>query len=332
MKIKISHLFILVLSVLTSAVSAAEIGRWNQLQFNSNPAVNFHHFIFEMARTEEDIKAQGWKHELTKQEQKNLTTLIAYYKTNFVGKGRSPMRKLPALKDVSKSLTKYKQGSAITLSNKQHLALFNQAFPIYKSNLWKQHDKYNKTWLNALVPKLNKYGSKIQSRLEDKFEMPLFSVKQHPVDIVYRPGHRNGAFTHEWPYTLINSYRDGYKGNASLEMIFHEVAHANAEKKLHQSIRTQFDKIGLKRERDIWHPILFYIVGKTTEDVLADSGIEYSQYASDGIFNRGYFKKFTPDVMTYWKPYLIKNERSLNDTVVEMTNGIAARSKAKKPL
>ncbi|WP_133405979.1 hypothetical protein [Parashewanella tropica] len=332
MKTKIIPLILLGFMTLSSSLNAKEIGTWNQIKFKSNPAINLHHFVFEMARTGNDITEQGWQDSLTQQEQAQLRELVAFYKNNFFGKRRSAMRTMPWLQNVSRSLTQYHDGMSIQLENKRHLKLFKQVFPTYKNKLWHKHDEYNKAWLSDLLVKLNKYGLKIQTRLEDRFEAPLFAANEHPVDIVYFAGHRNGAFTHEWPYTMINSSRSDYQGYASLEMIFHEVTHAHAESNLSKTIATELDKVGLKQERYIWHPIQFYIVGKTTEKVLAEQGIKYSQYATDTIFRRGYFAKFTPTVMKYWHGYPTVKNASLKEVVIDMAQGMSAKSKSKNTL
>ncbi|RLV59948.1 hypothetical protein D5018_09720 [Parashewanella curva] len=332
MKTKIISLLLLGLCALSSSLNAKEIGSWNQIKFKSNPAVNLHHFIFEVARTGNDITEQGWQDSLTQQEQAQLRELVAYYKSNFIGKRRSAMRTMPWLQNVSRSLTQYQDGMRIQLENKKHLELFKQAFPIYKSKLWQTHDEYNKAWLSDLLVKLNKYGLKIQTRLEDRFEAPLFAANEHPVDIVYFAGHRNGAFTHEWPYTMINSSRSDYQGYASLEMIFHEVTHAHAESNLSKTITSEFNKLGLEQNRNIWHPIQFYIVGKTTEEVLANNGIKYTQYATNTIFKRGYFSKFTPTVMKYWHGYPTAKNASLKEVVIGMAQGMSEKAKSKNTL
>ncbi|QSX40341.1 hypothetical protein [Shewanella cyperi] len=289
---------------------AEEIGQWHEIHFNSNPAVNFHHFLFEMARTGEDLKTQGWKRDLSKDELDRLSSIVAYYKEHLITRGRSAMRTDPESLAISRELTQYTPGRTLRFENPDYQALFEKSFPIYADLLWQRDDASNKLWLSNLLPLLEKYGNSIQARVEAKLEHPLFSAKQHKVDIVYRPGHKNGAFTLEIPYTAINSFRSDYSGLASLEMIFHEVSHSSATDTLFDKVMATFKQEGVENSTAIWHPIMFYTVGTIVEQTLAQDHIQYIQYGSkQGIFTEGYFSSSTPYIEKYWAPHMDNNER-----------------------
>jgi hypothetical protein len=288
---------------------AEEIGHWHEIHFNSNSAVNFHHFLFEMARTGEDLKAQGWKRNLSNDELNQLSNILSYYKENLINRGRSAMRTDPELLAISRELTQYVQGRAVRFQNPKYQELFEKSFPIYADLLWQRDNSHNKQWLNNLLPLLDKYGDSIQAKLETKLEHSLFSTKRHTVDIVYRPGHENGAFTLDTSYTVINSFRSDYSNLASLEMIFHEIAHASATDTLFNKIMTTFKQEKVEQSTGIWHPIMFYTVGNIVEQTLEQDHVKYVQYGSkQGIFTQGYFSQFTPYIDKYWAPHMDSNE------------------------
>ncbi|WP_281212648.1 hypothetical protein [Shewanella insulae] len=308
---------------------AKEIGQWHEIHFNSNSAVNFHHFLFEMARTKEDIQAQGWKRNLSNNEVRQLSNILSYYKENLTNRGRSAMRTDPELLALSSELTQYTEERTLKFHSPEYQELFENSFPIYLDLLWQQHHSHNQLWLNNLLPLLDKYGDSIQTKIEAKLEHQLFTAKKHAVDIVYRPGHRNGAFTLDTPYTMINSFRSDYRGLASLEMIFHEVAHTSATNILFDKIKTTFKQQGVEKSTSIWHPIMFYTVGTIVEQTLAQDQIQYVQYGTkQGIFTRGYFSSFTLYIEKYWTSHM-DSKAPMDATINKIAQEIGLRASKK---
>jgi len=288
--------------LLSLNIKADTVGHWRQVNFNSNQAINFHHLLFDMARTHKPLAEYQWPSGLSTEEVALLRRLTSFYQQHFVSLGRSAMRAALPLQHMTKALTTYSVGNALTLPIQSLQADFVRGLSLYQKHLWPQHDRQNKLWVVKLINLLKTYGSPIQTRLEQQLESPLFTGVTHPVDVVFYPGHKNGAFTQDWPYSMLNSSQSSYQGLAALEMFFHEISHASAADKLFELIQTKFAQQGLQAFQDIWHPILFNLVGQTTKAALAQNKVKYREYAQvQDIYNRGYFSQFTPFIHSSWK-------------------------------
>jgi len=272
-----------------------------KLIFTSNINVNLHHFLYEMARDEKQFSLLLSTPTLSKEQRAEYSVVVDFYKENYINNNVDLYWSNSELAAFTSKLNNRRK---VDDSNSELVYIFNKLLPTYKKTLWMQHLKSNARWYNALSPKLNSYGEKIKTSLELLFQSPLVAIEQHPIDVVYKAGIRQGAHTSgRTPHTMINSTNNDYADWASLEMVFHEVSHAvavNRQSKLSQLIKKEFNNLDIK----IWHPILFYTVGDVVKKTIAERHDNYISYATkNDLYYKGWGVREST-LITYWQPYL----------------------------
>lgn len=125
-----------------------------------------------------------------------------------------------------------------------------------------------------------------------------------PVDVV---GYASwgGANTLVSPlHVMISSENRWYRGAAALEMVFHESSHllfSATGGTIGEALTAAADSLEVSTPRDLWHAVLFYTAGKTTERVLAEAGSEgYVPY----MYAKGVFTGYHAALEEHWQPYL----------------------------
>ncbi len=276
-------------------------GKILKLYFYSDIKVNLHHFLYEMARDESQFYQLQVSPKLTTEQRNKFNYAINFYRENYIKKKVNLYWSDSQLASFTVKLNKR---TPITDKNSALVDTFNYILPVYKQTLWPLHLEQNLTWYNHLAPKLDKYGEKINASVEKAFQSPLVIVQQHMIDIVYKAGIRQGAYTSgRTSHTIINSTDKNYSGWASLEMIFHEVSHAvavNHESKINRLIKSEFSNSDFK----VLHPIVFYTVAQIIKENIAPEHHNYVSYATkNDLYVKGWGIK-EAILIKYWQPYL----------------------------
>lgn len=154
------------------------------------------------------------------------------------------------------------------------------------------------------------YSEEIEKRLKGLFQSELITKNIHLVDVVYKPGTKQGAYTSgRNGQTIINSTSKDYQSWFSLEMICHEISHAvslGRESKLRKLISSVFKLNGLEGEIGIWHPIQFYTVGEVVKETISGKVPNYMPYANyNGLYKGSWH--YENIIIKYWKPYIKGN-------------------------
>lgn len=274
---------------------------WNELLFESDLQINQHHFLYELARDKKYFEKIMAETQLDSKDRSILNLAVDTYKSNMNIKhvlfdyGVIPQT-------TSKVLAHEKIESNTTIEK-----AFSSFKPLYERIYWVKHNKRNKQWIKNLAPKLNQHGAEIQAELEQIFDAPLFTEKGHMISVVYKPGTKQGAYTSSRSMqSVINSTYEDFLDWYALEMVFHEISHANSfnrSSKLFKLIETVFKERGLESETGIWHPILFYTVGEVVKKVTSSQNPDYITYADRNDLYTGSWD-YKEILIQYWKPYL----------------------------
>jgi hypothetical protein len=275
--------------------------RWNQLVFESDLQINLHHFLYQLARDDKYFETTLEDTRLSSVDKYSLSSTVDIYKSKMdnrhilFDRGEIPQITIKVLAhDVIKGETSI--GKALKSFQ-----------PIYERLYWEEHDKRNKEWIEELVPRLDRFGKQIKTKLEQIFDGSLFSQKSHLISVVYKPGTRQGAYTSSRSLqSVINSTDEYYLNWYALELTFHEISHAisvNRQSKLYKSIESEFNSNGLESEIAIWHPILFYTVGEVVKKAISNHNPKYIPYADiNNIFTGSWdYKKI---LIEHWQPYI----------------------------
>ncbi len=299
------------------------VHKWNEFVFKSNLQINLHHFLFELARDEKYFEYELKNKNLTQKEILNLKDAVKQYKIKIDGghilfdEGEIPQM-------TSDVLTRRDINFDTSIGK-----AFTSFIPVYERVYWSKHDSKNKKWVEELGSKLDQYGRQIAGKLEVLFQSELVTKEQHLIDVVYKPGIKQGAYTSTRnSQTIINSTSEDFLNWYALEMIFHEVSHAvsvNRESKLQSLIKSVFEKNGLESETGIWHPILFYTVGEVVKNAIDVQKQNYVPYALLNDLYKGRWS-YENILIEYWKPY-IEGKVTMEVAVENIAKELLVRNK-----
>ena len=185
-----------------------------------------------------------------------------------------------------------------------------------------------------MAPKIELYGEKIEKKLKLLFQSELITKNVHLVDVVYKPGTKQGAYTSSRSsQTVINSTTKDSQAWFSLEIIYHEISHAvsvSRHSKLRNLITSVFKRNGLEDEIGIWHPLQFYTVGEVVKEAITAQAPNYMPYANyNGLYNGSW--DYESIITKHWKPYLegkVTMEIAINNiakTTINPTQGCLIR-------
>jgi hypothetical protein len=284
--------------------SAQSVYKWNELIFKSDLQVNLHHFLHELARDEHYYRSIISSKNLTSQESQVLTQSVNLYK-NEIGSGHILFNR-GEIPQMTSSVLNRKSINFDTSISKAFL----QFKPIYERIYWSKHHRQNKLWADELAPKIELYGEVIEKKLRYLFQSKLITKNVHLVDVVYKSGTKQGAYTSgRNSQTIINSTSKDYQTWFSLEMIYHEISHAvslSRQSNLRKLISSVFKLNGLENEIGIWHPIQFYTVGEVVKETISKEVPNYMSYANfNGLYKGSW--QYENIITKYWKPYIEGN-------------------------
>jgi hypothetical protein len=289
-----------------TAERGGQLEQWQQLSFSSRASLNLHHFLYELARDQEQLEWALANKALRQSEKETLDLAVAEYKKFQQVRGTHILFSDSTMSELTSILMMADQQEV----EKQNNSLF-QAYkgflPIYQRVFWPVHLTENKIWLNTLLKKLTRYGEPIQVRLSQVFQSKLVLKPVHKVDIVYKPGIRQGAYTSRNAHSIINSSYADYQDWQAMEIVFHELCHTiavNRSSKLRQLIKTEFERAGMSQHMDIWHPILFYSVGQIVKQNISSEQAGYQSYATKNNLYQTGWQYPEAIFIECWQPYL----------------------------
>jgi hypothetical protein len=195
----------------------------------------------------------------------------------------------------------------------EHAAVLAAAAPVYRGHWWPAHDRANRAWIAAVVPRVRALSPAVPDRLARLYGRPWFSTPVR-VDVVFI-ANRQGAYTSLLPapaHLTISASDTNKQDWAAAEIVFHEASHA-----LVQPVQEAYDREATAAAKSLpvlWHVALFYLTGEVVRQTLASRGIAYTPYLyATGLFARAWSDLQAP-LERYWRPY-VDGEVSLPDAV-----------------
>ncbi len=164
---------------------------------------------------------------------------------------------------------------------------------------WERQDRANQQWIDSVQPLVRKHGGAMSADLARLFQAP-WPTEPLRVEVSGQAG-PFGAYTTDRPALIIITSLDPlYRGEASLEMLFHEASHTGPISGIEQFLAREC-AARQKNCDNLWHAILFYTVGEVAQRHL---GADYVPYAvRSGVFQRG-MGRYHSLLEQLWRPYL----------------------------
>ena len=245
----------------TAVVSPA-----GHFKFHLDRWISLHHFAYHFVREEAQVKVRG-RVPLTEEDRQALSpevrsacASLAPAYGPYIEKSLLHDRETRAL---AKALTKGPEAlSDIALRD----ALI-ACMPMYEKVLWPRHKLAGKELLKSLLILLMQHEEVMAKRFAENLEA---TWPDSPIRVDISPyANWAGAYTDDPPPNItISSFDKDIAGRFAFEILFHEAGHTGEfGQSLLSAANAGLDSAGLTSDR-YWHYILFFVAGRTTQNVL----------------------------------------------------------------
>ncbi len=266
-----------------------------KFEFFNNYWTNLHHFLYEKSQTAHAaVVTDSIENQLiaglSKEEKKIYDESLEFYK-KYLAK-RTLVRD-EVMEDLRRWLIQFGEkdtpaSDSIEASYVQLLKNFN---PVYKKHFWKLHSDRNKEVLNKYLPTIKKIESEVFQNIATSAQAEWPEGKMR-VDLSVHAS-RSGGYNFLNPtIILVSTANERVEGTQFIEMLFHEASHTIISEDsgaISSNIARASKILGKEPPYDFWHMVLFYIVGKSTQEALAKQGIEHQPHMEmHGIAKRYY--------------------------------------------
>ena len=180
--------------------------------------------------------------------------------------------------------------------------MLDAAEPAYAACRWPEQDGANRRWIDELLPRLAVHAERLAPRLAEVFGRPWEGLPLR-VDVV-ETANRSGAHTINvlppGAHILISSSHPGYRGDAALEMVFHEAGHflTGRDSPLRAALRRSTEELAYTFRGDLVHHVHFWLVGEVVRRALARHGVDYEPFLyAAGAYEGGRFRGVAEEVL-----------------------------------
>jgi len=282
----------------------------DRFAFHSDPWINLHHFLYQWSR--EDRGLEIGRHPAPMPERSTVAELsaadrtawlsaIGFYRETIASRGNfdSDMMRIKARLvfldgDPSAAPADVVPGLANALRS---------AMPIYRKKWWPRHDEANRRWIGSVVPPLRRHEAAFV-QLTTRVRESKWPDVPWRVDVTAYPNYRAGYTTSEGHIVMFST--DPRNQNLySLEMVLHEVQHAEAvEGTMPTALANAFEAVVAKPPANLWHAIIFATAGEFVRSIAASEGhAGYTPYwIREGFENLDGWKELVRPVSEYWLP------------------------------
>ena len=183
------------------------------------------------------------------------------------------------------------------------IAALAKAAPIYQAHWWKDDDRSNRAWIDAVAPLVEELGAGIARQLAAIYRTSWPRGAIH-VDVCVYAG-VFGGYTSLDPLHITVSSRDPRnQGLSAFELLFHEASHGLADP-VREALHKEFVAQSKAIPRDLWHALLFYTTGEVVRRQLQGSGREtYKSYAEVNHLYERDWQLYQKALERDWEPYL----------------------------
>ena len=280
------------------ATAAQLEARPGLFEFRSGFWLNLHHALYREAVVRQRGRGEPAGAELDGEERRAWDAAVDHYVAQLVERS--------LLFDIGMVETKNRLaelGGAPSLSGAglepELAAVLESAAPIYRARLWPRHDPANRAFIEHVGP-LAAAHADLARELAAAYREP-WPEEPVAVDVSVYAGWA-GAYTTLRPLHLTIAASDPrHRGEAALEILFHEASHGlvgTIQEALERELRAR-DKL-LPRD-DRWHALLFYTTGELVRRRLPG----YAPYAeAQGLWREGPWGAMLPALREHWQPYV----------------------------
>jgi hypothetical protein len=289
-------------------------------EFHSGFWFNLHHFLYQQARIRDErpvrigslgnppgdaaasVAPAADSASLTAEERRAWDAALDYYTSALARRDLLFDSGMVLIKNRLAELRDAPDMSLSGLRQEMNAAL-EAAAPVYRRHWWLEHDRANRRWIAMLVPRVERLGSQLATRLAKAYQSD-WPAEPVTVDVAVYAG-RVGGYTSLDPlHVTVSSSDPRNQDLAALEILFHEASHGLA-RTVAEAIARECRQRNKPIPRDLWHAVLFYTTGEMVRRALiAEQISDYLPYAyRHGLYTRGW-QNYQALLERHWQPYL----------------------------
>lgn len=245
--------------------------------FANDPWINLHHFLYQWAQAEAggpralSVPERTQPSPLSPDESPIWSEAVGYYQKEVISSDLLFESKLVVWKvQISRISSDPRALSSLPPPLAGQL---EKAMPIYQRHWWPSHEAANRAWIDALGPRLERFGPALLRRLANVYGGTLPAEKVRTDVAAY--SHRVGAYTSDDPpHIVVSSTDPDLQEDHALEILIHEVSHIHElEGALSAALARGFAKYNTAPPDNLWHVMIFYTAGEITNDALQTAGL-----------------------------------------------------------
>lgn len=292
-----------------SVPAAVELGASDRFAFVADEDASLDHFLYEWARHEKRVKdgpfaARAELAVLPPAEREAWERALAFYSREIAGRDLGFDGGLIELRFFLLGLAPAPSAAAESGALAEIAALL----PSYRRLFWPRHRAAAADWTKAYLslPRLAERETAVARRIAEVFggAWPEGKIR---VDLSPYASW-SGAYTlvHESrPFATLSSFDPGYRGEAALEMVFHEATHnPRTTGDFRAALDTAFRAHGATAPGQLAHAIHFFTVGEIARAEAARLGIAYLPYAEEHGLYQGGWAPWLAAIKAHWQPWL----------------------------
>jgi hypothetical protein len=302
-----------------------------RFQFNSDPWINLHHFLYQWAREDAGIATGRRKvvvpersslDGLSSEERSAWLSSVGFYRDHVASKGLFDDEMLQQKEELLMLA-----GDPLARPPDRITgiaAALRTAMPIYQDRWWPHHDKENRGWIARVLTPLRACDGQFVE-MTVRVYGAVWPKEPWRVDVSAYANFAAGYTTYEGR-VVVYSTDAGNQGLYALETIFHEIQHAGTIAGSNPAaIARAFKAAGAEVPANLWHALIFATAGEFVRSTAAsERQPDYIPYwIKQGFESLDGWSTLVPAVRQHWLP-VVRGETSREA-------GLAALARALRP-
>jgi len=296
---------------------ATRVAASDHFDFHSDPWINLHHFLYQWAREDRGLEIglrpvpmpeRASLEALTAEERTGWMQALDFYRTFMAERGNFDLGMMRTKWDL---LTLGGDPAGHPPDRIPGIgAALEAAMPVYRQRWWASHDRANRRWIEAVMPKLRRHEA-AYVQLTMKVHESIWPSTPFRVDVTAYPNYRAGYTTREGHIVMFSTdpnNQDLY----SLEMVLHEVQHAETiEATTPAALAAAFEAAGSRPPGNLSHAMIFATAGEFVRSIAGKESVAAYQpyWLKQGLDTRDDWKDLVAPIANYWLP-VVRGELS----------------------
>lgn len=308
-------------------VRATVVAATERFEFQSDPWINLHHFLYQWAREERGL-GRGRQH-VTVPERASLADLSDEKRSRWLQAVGFYGDSVAARSHWDRAMLSTKAGLLSLAGDPRALppdrikglaAALMLAMPIYQEKWWPQHNSANRAWIVSVVPRLRNHEARFVEMTTRVYGATWPTTRWRVDASAY--ANAGGGYTTSEGHIVIYATDLGIQDLYALETLFHEVQHAEAVGgTIADTVERVFTAAGSKAPSNLWHALIFATAGEFTRSVAEREGLPAHNpyWIREGFDRLDGWRTLVPAVDAHWPP-VVRGDASREEALAALTH------------